>query len=223
MFDPDQFLRAWQSKANQLLGEALGFLAALADWPLSDGVLGDWIRQLEKLPFDSEHLSAIEALFDKPDPLLQEAGILLAAAASDRLGETACQFEQPLAKVLATSDVDPWLVHASVRLLSCHIGPHGPQFIEAHQALVAWLALPPTQTLPGPRQIFRTMYIDPRSELIDLFVQQALQTLMPTKLIEVLLPVLEHEHGTSGWVETFDALLNRMGFDPDDHRRRLSG
>ena len=62
------------------------------------------------------------------------------------------------------------------------------------------------------------MFIDPRAEALELFEQQALQTLAPTRLIEIILPVLERKHGTAGWTDTFQSILTAKRLTAQNQR-----
>ncbi len=217
--DPNRFLDAWHEQADGLLEQALRFLSALADSPLPDGQLGEWVRQLEQFRFGPGHLTHVLALLDKADPLLVEAGIKLSGSVLAIQPDAAEELDEPLARTLADPAVDPWLAHALVRLLARQIGPHLPQPIRTYQALVEWLERPAAAEEPTGRAIQRTMFIDPRAEALELFEQQALQTLAPTRLIEIVLPVLERKHATRGWTETFQAILNARGLDPRARHR----
>jgi hypothetical protein len=213
----DDFIERWRARLAGALDDALAHLAAHQRSPYSDGVLGDWVRQLRTFPVAEHHLPHLLALIGKPDPHLQEAGVQLAEAALSHL-DCADAIEPAIAALLARP-VDSWVLEAIIDLLHRSIGPLGPQFTSIYRALIA---LPPGARAAGDG-IQRNRYINPRARLLTLYQQHALQTIEPTDRDLLLLPLLEARHGTRGWRETQLAILAAMGLDPAQHFRALRG
>jgi hypothetical protein len=212
-----QFLDAWHARVAGALDDALDFLAAHDENPWSDGVLGEWVRELCAFRFQEHNLSAIAALIRKRDPHLCEAGLLLGAAAVQHVGGVE-QLEPALVELVRGSPLDSWILLALVALLGKYLGPLVPQLTPVYRALVTRKRGAP----PPERCIHRNRYIAPERELEQLYEQQALQTLQPTERDLVYLPILEARHHTSGWRPTVLKILETMGLDPAQHEKALS-
>ena len=97
-------------------------------------------------------------------------------------------------------------MHAVITLLEGFVGPNGPQFVDSYSALTAWVHSSKTCALA--ETVFqRTMFIDPHAELIELFEKHLMQTLTTTQRVQILLPVLEQHHKTTGWRQTLEKVL----------------
>ena len=216
----DQFIDRWHAGIARALDDALAFLSAHPESPFSDGILGEWLRELGAFRFEERHLVPIISLLKKRDPHLQEAGVGLAAAAL-RTVDGAEAIEPALTALISAPDLDPWVLQSVVDLLSGYIGPRGPLFTQVYRVLVR---LKPG---PGPRRglpcIMRNRAIDPFRDLIQLYEQHLLQTLNPTPRDLLLLPILEARHHTRGWQATLVRVLQTMGNDVDQHLRVLKG
>jgi hypothetical protein len=222
--EPDHFLDKWHQKADWLLDGALEFLAEQEESPYADGVLGDWVTQLCGFRFEERHVQRVVELVKKRDPLLAEAGIRLARGASRTIPGIADDLEVPIAEKFVKGFVDPWIVHALVDFLYEYLGPREQQLKAVYRELVSWLVSPSKPD--GPRtvpMIMRNMYINPRAELIELFEQNALQTLTPSERDLIYLPALERHHQTEGWKATLVAICKKMGLDPEEHMDALRG
>ena len=215
MFE-DDFIARWHERVAGALDEALEFLAGHEECPFSDGVLGEWVRELCAFRFQDRHVPPIVALMGKRDPLLQEAGVLLAKAALQHV-DCSDQIEPSLA-ALARLPPDNWVLQAIVDLLSEHVGILCASFISVYRELVQ-----PPKAAPGGFGIMRNRHIDPRRDLIELYEQQVLQTLQPSERDLLFLPILEARYGTRGFQATQRAILERMGLDVAHHLRVLSG
>ena len=214
----DDFIDRWHAGVARALDDALAFLSAHEESPFSDGILGEWLRELSAFRFQARHLAPIIVLLKKPDPHLQEAGVVLAAAAL-RSVDGAAAIEPALAALASAPDLDPWVLQSIVDLLQRHIGPRGPLFTKVYRVLVTLKPdVSPHRRLPG---IMRNRGIDPFRDLIQLYEQHLLQTLHPTARDLLLLPILEARHHTRGWKETLVRVLQTMGNDVDQHLRVL--
>ena len=77
------------------------------------------------------------------------------------------------------------------------------------------------QSSRGLAGIMRNRGIQPWRELESVYAQHVIQVLEPGELERAVLPVLEKQLGTKGFLATQDRILRDMGFDPEDHRSRL--
>jgi hypothetical protein len=211
----DDFIGDWNKRAASLSGDAIGVLAQCDECPVADGVLGDWVRKLERLPLSSEHTAPIVALIGKGDPLLQEAGIVLASQLIDCVPDAAPAIETAIAKALAEHPIDPWILEAVAGLLRRHAGPSDACFAAVYRELAGEM-LRPSERFPRPG-IMRNRAIHPHHELVSLFEQHYLQRLTPTERERAILPVLEKKHGTVGFEATQRKILESMGFDVAEH------
>jgi hypothetical protein len=156
VFPGDQAIERWRARVGDALAEALEFLAAHDESPFSDGVLGEWMRELVTQRIEERHIPAIEVLLRKPDPHLVEAGLELATRALECLG-CAERLEPSLAKVARDLRDEGWVLEALIELLR-----------ESHSefpSVYRELANP----RPAPRErrlsIHRNRYIDPERDL----------------------------------------------------------
>ena len=216
----DDFIDHWHAGIARALDDALAFLATHEESPFSDGILGEWLRELCAFRFQERHLAPIVALIKKRDPHLQEAGVSLAAAALRNV-DGAQAIEPALAALAGAPDLDTWVLQAIVDLLSGHIGPRGALFTEVYRVLVK--LKPVARSRRGPPGIMRNRAINPFGDLIGLYEQHLLQTLNPTARDLLLLPALEARHHTRGWQPTMVRVLQTMGLDVDHHLRVLKG
>ncbi len=213
----DDFIAAWNARAALLVDDALAELLKYDACPIPDGVLGQWIRQLEGLHLTTHQTARIVALLGKRDPLLQEAGIKLASRLLDCVPSDAHAVEAPLAKLLSEHPVDPWLLEAVAELLGRHSGTNDPLFVSVHRELAREMMAPPPPRRTLPRGITRARAINPFRTLAHQFEQHVLQRLTPTERELAVLPVLEAEHGTRGFEATQRRILESMGLDVAEH------
>ena len=213
--DTDDFIDSWDEQADSLLTDALVFLSQQDRSPLSDGVLGRWVEQLCGFRFTESHLAPIVQLLGKPDPLLVEAGIVLATGATQTNDNVLLTTAESLTRLFDEASVDPWVVRAISRLFTTATNRRDPCFVPLFRCLVSWCGSERVPTLDTG--IMRNMYIDPRADLLSLFEQNALQVAQPAEQDLVYLPLLEEGLGTEGWDDTVAALCRSMGFDPAEH------
>ncbi len=216
----DDFIGDWNVRAGLLVEDALAELVKYDECPIADGVLGQWIRQLEVLQLTSHHTTPIVALLGKRAPLLQEAGIKLASQLIECVPIAAQAIEAPLVKLLAERPVDLWVLEAVAQLLRRHSKTNDPPFVPIYRELVHEM-LEPSPRPRGPHGIMRNRAINPYHALTEQFEQHFLQRLEPTERELTILPVLETKHGTRGFEATQRRILESMGFDVAEHLARL--
>jgi len=221
----DEFIRDWHARVGRATTEALGQLVRADVSPVSDGVLGDWLRALAGQRFSDVDIGLIAALIGKSDPHLQEAGVVLATVALHH-ADASSQFEAAIARMLARGEPDPWVLEALVGFLSGSRSSHAP----IYEALAAMhlAQLDGKPSLPRPAAlttvIARNRFIDPWRRLItDVYEQHLMATLQPQPRDLAYLPGPGRVHGTDGREPTPPHGPVRMGFDPEDHVRRLRG
>jgi hypothetical protein len=226
-----ELIRQWQARVAAATTEAIGQLARCDVSPVSDGVLGDWMRSLVCLRFTDADLPAIVALIGKSDPHLQEAGIELATAAVRSVSGATEALDEAIARLLERGVPDSWVVHALVDYLAVVRSSR----VEIYEALARFhlahldeqerprqLSTSPPPSIAPPTVIARNRYIDPWRDLVRrVYDQSAIQTLRPTPADLAVLPVLERVHGTRGWDQTQRAILTQLGTDPDEYFARL--
>jgi hypothetical protein len=218
--DHDARLRAWHEQSSRLLDDALAILAGHEESPFSDGVLGEWMRELVCLRPEPRHAAPIAALLGRRDLLLREAGIELATTLLAHQPDAHAVIEGPLAHAIEDHP-DAWILEAVVALLRRNFGVHAPPLVPVYRALAKVLARPPAPH-PSGRAIMRNRHIEPRGELLVIFEQHVIQTLAPDERERIILPLLEARHGTRGFEATQRRILENMGFDADEHRARLA-
>jgi hypothetical protein len=185
-------------------------LAALAESPLSDGLLREWMEKQSVVLGD---VPALVALFRSADPHLQEAGVelataLLRSAPPGALTATRAALEPALA-ALVGPDLDPYVVEALAGLVSEHPLTSVIAALARHH-VGGGFPLPVPTSLPVPRpgiHIHRNRMPQPWQQLERLYAQLALaagDTPGPRDL--AYLPVLEARHGTRGWQATRAAI-----------------
>jgi hypothetical protein len=214
IFPDSKAIERWRARVGDALTEALEFLAGHQKSPFSDGVLGDWMRELSTQRLEERHLSSVETLLQRPDPHLIEAGLELAARALEHV-DCADRLEPLLARVALEQRGEPWVMEALLDLLR----RSRAEFVAVYREL----AQPAPPRRPGWPAIMRNRHIEPERDLLALFEQHLLQRLQPWPRDELILPVLERRHGTRGWQATQLAVLKQMGLDPDHHFRLLRG
>jgi hypothetical protein len=215
IFPGDEAIERWRSRVGDALAEALEFLAGHEKSPFSDGVLGEWMRELVGQRLEERHLSSVETLLQRPDPHLIEAGLELAARALECF-DCVDRLEPSLARIAREQRDEPWVLEALVDLLR----RIGAEFVQVYGELAK--PPPPRRRRDWPG-INRNRMIQPEVELVTLFEQHLLRRLQPWARDELILPVLERKHGTKGWRDTQLAVLKQMGLDPDHHFRVLRG
>jgi hypothetical protein len=203
MFDA---LDRWYARVHEALAEALAMLADCDHAPLSDGVLGEWVDSLCTLRFTAEDLHAIARIVGKRDPLLQEAGVRLAAAALERLPSSE-ELDAALAELVARP-LDSWVLRALIAVLR----RTARQLPEVYEGLARVHRTP-----PKGHGIARNMHIDAWAELEQVYEQHAIQTIAPARRDLAYLPILERRLGTRGWEATQREILKRMGYDHAQH------
>jgi len=179
---------------------SLAELAAFAESPLSDGMLGEWVEQQT---VELADVPALAALFGKDDPHLQEAGVELATALlrsagpGDR-GAVRAALEPALAS-LVRPGMDPYVVEKLAFLLDEHPLP----------SVIAALARQHLErpANAGRRFIMRNRLPEGWKHLEHLYARLALAAGdTPTARDLAYLPVLEARYGTRGWQATRDAI-----------------
>lgn len=156
IFPGDEAIERWRARVGDALAEALEFLAGHDESPFSDGVLGEWMRELTIQRIEERHLPAIEVLLRKPDPHLVEAGLELASRALECLG-CADRLEPSLAKVARDLRDESWVLEALIELLRDSPWDFGSVYRELEKPR------------PAPRDrrlsIHRNRYINPERDL----------------------------------------------------------
>jgi hypothetical protein len=228
MTDDDGYERieAWHRSLRGAVTNALTYLASLDESPVSDGILGDWIDTLVAMRFTSDDVPLIVRIIDKSDPHLQEAGIRLARSAIGAPDDTPA-LEAALARVVSR-EIDAWVLEALVDLLAftrLELTSVYQKLAAVHGATPAYGEPRGDESTGAPRRryILRNRHIQPWRRLVELYQQNAIQTLEPRERDLAYLPVLERELGTRGWRATQRHILTSMGFDPDEHLRLLRG
>jgi hypothetical protein len=233
----DEFIRAWHARTAVATTEALAHLASCDVSPVSDGVLGDWLRALAGLRFTDADAPYIVALIGKRDPHLQEAGIELATVALHSIdGTHVVQLEAAIEQLLAGDAPDSWVVEALVDYLATAPGSrtaiyealarHHLAHLDEQARPLDVARLDPARLdaarQPSRPMIMRNRYIDPWRRLVrEVYEQNAIENVRPLPRDLAVLPVLERVNDTRGWDATVRAILARMGFDADEHFARL--
>jgi hypothetical protein len=212
MLNSQSYYDKWNHKADGLLTEALHFLSAFAENPFDEEQLRRWIAQLSQFRIQPDHLNVILEIIGKDDSHLQEAGIVMATSGSRHVPSMEVDFENVLVRVLSKNLVDLWIIRAIIRFLGAFIGNQGPQFTRVYKQLADWLKVS-KETKNDKTRLTRTMYINPKEELLDLFEQHLLQTLAPTERIKIILPILENHYETDGWMPTLNKILEKKQSD----------
>ena len=233
MTDDDGYERieAWHRNLRGAVTDALTYLAGLDESSVSDGILGDWIDTLVAMRFTSDDVPLIVRIIDKADPHLQEAGIRLARSAIGAPDDTPT-LEAALARVVSR-DIDAWVLEALVDLLAftrLELTTVYQKLAAVHGATPAYgeprrntSKLGTSTGAPHRRYIMRNRHIQPWRRLVELYQQNAIQTLEPRERDLAYLPILERELGTHGWRATQRHILTSMGFDPEQHLQLLRG
>jgi hypothetical protein len=205
----DERLAQWHRRAAVLLDEALDFLNAHDEAPCSDGVVGEWVRQLEHFRFEERHTAPIIALIGKRDLILREKGVLLARSLLDDVESAMADVDAAVASMLEDSPVDPWILEAVARLLSHHA--QRGQFLATYRRIASELGHSHQRRAPAPgRGIMRNRGIDPHRTFITLFEQHILDATTQTERERLVLPFVEAALGTRGFEATRESILRRL-------------
>ncbi|HEY5949659.1 MAG TPA: hypothetical protein VIV40_29395 [Kofleriaceae bacterium] len=210
---PYEIIDAWHERVHGALSDALAYLASLEATPVSDGILGDWVDVLVAFKFAEADIPLIVQIIDKTDPHLQETGVRLARASLRSVGAVD-QLEPALAR-LVSREIDSWVLEALVDLL----GESRAELTTVYQGLAQIHGKAP-RTGWG---IMRNRAIQPWRRLVQVYLQNIIQTVHPRDRDLAYLPILERELGTRGWEVTQRHVLTSMGFDADEHLRLLRG
>ena len=112
-------------------------------------------------------------------------------------------------------EIDGWVLEALVDLL-------GDMRADEMTAIYQGLAQIHGKSARG-WGIARNRAIQPWRRVVQLYMQNVIQTVHPRPCDLAYLPVLERELGTHGWEVTQRHILQTLGFDPDEHLRLLRG
>lgn len=201
-------LAAWHARAELLLDEALAVLVEQDESPLADGVLGEWTRQLARFRFSERHVAPVVTLVRKRDPLLCEAGLVLATSLLERNVHAAPDVDAAVAAVFDASPVDPWILEAIATLASRHA--EIARFPLTYRRLVVELAAAKPIAREA-RIIMRNRAIAPHQRFIELFEHHILSAHAQTERERLVLPLVEAALGTRGFEATREAIARRFG------------
>jgi hypothetical protein len=214
-------LADWHLRSGALLDDALAMLCNAEESPFTDGVLGDWTRQLAKFKFEARHATPVATLIRKDDVHLAEAGFQLALPLGSRDGEVSSTIAAAIEAHLQRAYVDDWILLRIAELLQNGVSTRADEWSGVHRELVRVLRKPHDPHERRAGKIMRNRGVHPRLDLIDHFGHCMLNTRAPTKIDTIVLPLLEEKFGTKGFEATQRKIFESLRLDADAYLARI--